>query len=158
MRYGEQVFEITVPLDGVDLDAPDALKEIIERFHARHEDLYTYSLRDQEVVLVNARVTAIGTLPALPEEPALPARAPAGPRGHRAIYLDGWCKVPVFDLDEVAPGQAIGGPAVIEAATTTVLLRATDHATITPLGWLDVRLAGGPDMAPGPPHARGAPA
>jgi N-methylhydantoinase A len=138
MRYGEQVFEITVPLDGVDLASPDLLKDITERFHARHEELYTYSLRDQEVVLVNARVAAVGELPALPEEPALPARAPAGPAGRRRIYLDGWREVPVFDLAALAAGQAIEGPAVLEAATTTVLLRAGDRAAITPLGWIAI--------------------
>jgi N-methylhydantoinase A len=138
MRYGEQVFEITVALDGLDLGAPDALKEIVERFHRRHEELYTYSLRDQEVVLVNARLAAVGVLPALPEEPALAPRAPAPPRSHRRVYLDGWREVPVFDLDALAPAQAISGPAVVEAATTTVLLRPGDRGTVTPLGWLDI--------------------
>jgi N-methylhydantoinase A len=140
MRYGEQVFEITVPLDGVNLESPDLLKEITERFHRRHEELYTYSMRDQEVVLVNARVAAVGELPALPEEPALPARAAAAPIERRRIYLDGWREVPVFDLAALAPGQTIDGPAVLEAATTTVLLRSGDGATITPLGWVDARL------------------
>jgi N-methylhydantoinase A len=138
MRYGEQVFEITVPLEGVDLDSPDLLKDITERFHRRHEELYTYSLRDQEVVLVNARVAAVGELPALPEEPALPARAPAPAGGRRSVYLDGWHEVPVFELGALAPGQAIDGPAVLEAATTTVLLRPKDRATITPLGWVAI--------------------
>jgi N-methylhydantoinase A len=138
MRYGEQVFEITVPLDGVALDSPDLLKDITERFHQRHEELYTYSLRDQEVVLVNARVAAVGELPALPEEPALAKRAPVAPGGRRRIYLDGWREVPVFDLATLAPGQEIAGPAVLEAATTTVLLRANDRATITPLGWVTI--------------------
>ena len=50
MRYGEQIFEITVPLDGVDIDAPDLIEQVIERFHHRHEELYTYSAPDQEVV------------------------------------------------------------------------------------------------------------
>ncbi|HMH53138.1 MAG TPA: hydantoinase/oxoprolinase family protein, partial [Candidatus Acidoferrum sp.] len=134
MRYGEQVFEITVPLDGVDLESPDPLKDIVERFHERHEALYTYSLRDQDVVLVNARVAAIGTLPALPQEPALPSRAPAAPRSRRRVYLGDWRDVPVHDLDTLAPGQTIDGPAVLEAATTTVLLRGSDRATVTPLG------------------------
>jgi N-methylhydantoinase A len=138
MRYGEQVFEITVALDGLDLAAPAALKEIVERFHRRHEALYTYSLRDQEVVLVNARLAAVGVLPALPEEPALPPRAPAPPYASRSVYLDGWREVPVFDLDSLAAAQAIAGPAVVEAATTTVLLGPGDRATTTPLGWLDV--------------------
>jgi N-methylhydantoinase A len=140
MRYGEQVFEITVPLDGVDLDAADPLKEIVERFHQRHEALYTYSLRDQEVVLVNARVAAVGTLPALPQEPMLSPREPAAPGSHRRVYLGGWREVPVHDLDALAPAQVVEGPAVLEAPTTTVLLRPGDRATVTPLGWLDISL------------------
>ena len=83
----------------------------------------------------------VGELPALPEEPALPARPPAAPRSRRRVYLDGWREVPVYDLDAVAPGQAVAGPAIVEAATTTALLRAGERATVTPLGWLDIRVS-----------------
>ena len=127
-------------LDGVDLESADPLKDIVERFHERHEALYTYSLRDQEVVLVNARVAAVGTLPALPQEPALASRVAAAPRTRRRVYLGDWQQVAVHDLEALAPGQTIDGPAVLEAATTTVLLRATDRATVTPLGWLDIAI------------------
>src|SRR5215831_13495037 len=72
MRYGEQVFEVVVPLDGVDWKAADPLPQIVERFHRRHEELYTYSLPGQETVLVNARVAVSGLLSALPQEPDLP--------------------------------------------------------------------------------------
>jgi N-methylhydantoinase A len=140
MRYGEQIFEVNVPLDGVDLEAPEAMTEIVARFHKRHEELYTYATPDQEVVLVNARLAVVGELPALPEEPALATRAPAAPRQRRRVYLDGWREVPVYDLDGLAPGQTVAGPALVEAATTTALLRAGERATVTPLGWLDVRL------------------
>ena len=47
MRYGEQIFEIPVPLDGVDWAGEDLVAQIADAFHARHEALYTYSLRDQ---------------------------------------------------------------------------------------------------------------
>ena len=60
MRYGEQVFEIDVSLDGIDWDAPDLVDRIEDRFHRRHEELYTYASRGQEVVFVNARVAAVG--------------------------------------------------------------------------------------------------
>ncbi|HSE95774.1 MAG TPA: hydantoinase/oxoprolinase family protein [Methylomirabilota bacterium] len=149
MRYGEQIFEVGVPLDGVDLDTPDVMKEIVERFHRRHEELYTYSAPDQEVVLVNARLAVVGELPALPEEPPVSGRPPALPRTTRPVYfggpaggdgLGGWRPVPVYDLDAVAPGQSVTGPAIFEAATTTVLVRAGERATVTPLGWLDIRL------------------
>src|SRR5262245_35287175 len=141
MRYGEQVFEVTVPLDGVDLDAADMMAHVIDRFHHRHEELYTYSLRDREPVLVNARLAVVGELPALPEEPPVPSRAPAAARQRRRVHLGEWVEAPVYDLDALAPGQVIAGPAVLETATTTVLLRAADRATVTPLGWLDATLA-----------------
>ena len=48
--------------------------------------------------------------------------------------------MPVYDLDAVAPGEAVTGPAIVEAATTTAFLRPGERATVTPLGWLDIRV------------------
>ncbi len=138
MRYGEQVFEITVPLDDVDWNAADPLPQIVERFHRRHEALYTYSMPDQEAVLVNARVAVSGILEELPQEPDLPAGPPTSPETERRIYLDDWIAAPVYAFDRLAPSQVISGPAIVESATTTVLLRPGDRATITPQGWLDI--------------------
>jgi N-methylhydantoinase A len=140
MRYGEQVFEITVALDGVDWSQVDPLPQIVERFHRRHEELYTYSLPDQETVLVNARVAVAGILSALPQEPALPRASPVAPRTERRIYLGAWISAPVYNFDALAPKQTIMGPAIVESAMTTVLLRAGERATVTPLGWLDISL------------------
>ena len=140
MRYGEQVFEVTVPLDDVDWRAADPLPQIAERFHRRHEALYTYSLPEQEAVLVNARVTVSGVLEELPQEPALPTAAPQPPRGSRRVYLDDWTEAPVYAFDALAPHQTIAGPAIVESAMTTVLLRPGDAATVTGRGWLDIAL------------------
>jgi N-methylhydantoinase A len=141
MRYGEQVFEITVPLDDMDWSTADPLPQIVERFHRRHEALYTYSMPDQESVLVNARVTVSGVLDELPREPSLPAAPPAAPRGERRIYLEEWVAAPVYAFDALAPGQRIDGPAIVESAMTTVLLRPGDAAEVTPQGWLDISLS-----------------
>lgn len=138
MRYGEQIFEVSVPLDGIDFASAGLTKSLADAFHARHEELYTYAMPDQEAVLVNARVAVVGGLPALPQEPRLSHRAPAAPRGLRRIHLGGWREVPVYDLEALAPGQVINGPAVVESATTTVLMRNGDIATVTPFGWLDI--------------------
>jgi N-methylhydantoinase A len=143
MRYGEQIFEVGVELDRIDWEAPDLLAQLAAAFHRRHEELYTYALPDQEAVLVNARVAVIGELPAPPAEPALAARPPAAPRGHRRIWLGAWHEVPVFDFAALAPGQAIDGPAIVEAATTTVLLRPGDRALTNRIGWLDIRVPAG---------------
>ena len=138
MRYGEQIFEIAVPLAGIDWSVPDPLPQ----FHARHEALYTYALRNQDAVLVNARTAVIGVLPDLPQEPALAPHAPAWPVGERRIHIAGWCKVPVYAMDLLAPGQAVAGPAIVESAMTTVLLRPGNTATATAQGWLDIEVGG----------------
>ena len=138
MRYGEQIFEVAVPLDGIDWTKEDPMPDIVERFHQRHTELYTYALRDQEVVLVNARVAVVGVLPELPKEPALPDRAPAAPAMRRRIHLGEWVDAPVYDFDALAAGQVIAGPGIVESATTTVLLQPGDRASVTREGWLDI--------------------
>jgi N-methylhydantoinase A len=140
MRYGEQVFEINVPLDGIDWGA-DPLKQIVERFHRRHEELYTYAQRDQEAVLVNARVAVVGVLPDLPQEPPLPAGAPARPSGERRVYLGGPLTAQVYDFERLVPAQKLAGPAIIESGMTTILLRPGEHAAVTSLGWLDIAIS-----------------
>jgi N-methylhydantoinase A len=142
MRYGEQIFEVGVDLDGIDWHAADLLGQLAAAFHRRHEELYTYALPDQEAVLVNARVAVIGRLPALPQEPRRGAGPPAAPQGRRRIWLGGWDEAPVLDVDALRPGQVVDGPAIVESATTTTLLRPGDRARATEHGWLDIKIAG----------------
>ena len=142
MRYGEQIFEINVPLDHIDWNASDLGLRVADAFHARHEELYTYAQRTNEVVLVNARVAAIGKLPALPKEPVLATRALAAPVRRQSIYLEGvWIEVDVHALESLAPEQEIVGPALVEGVTTCVLIEPGDKARVTPNGWLDIALA-----------------
>jgi len=140
MRYGEQIFEVTVPLDGVDIAAPDLMEQATERFHRRHEELYTYSAPDQEVVLVNVRLAAVGELPTLPAEPMIEVGGAITHWGSRRIYLGDWLDVPVYHLDAIQAGQEIKGPAIFESTTTTVMLRSADRAVVTSRGWLDIQL------------------
>jgi N-methylhydantoinase A len=144
MRYGEQVFEIAVDLDGLDWQAPGLAARIEAAFHRAHEALYTYALPDQDVVLVNARLSVIGRLPAVPGGGAAPR--PAGePKARRRIWLDQWIDVPVYAFDALGPQQAIAGPAIVESDTTTVLLRVGDQGRFDARGWLDLMVAGAPD-------------
>ena len=138
MRYGEQVYEIDVPLDGVDLDAACALNSIKYAFEQRHSELYTYALPDQAPVLVNARVSLSGELPVPPAEPHAPTSVAATACGSRLIHLDGQREVALWRFDDLSEGQQIKGPALIESATTTVLLRQGDRATVSAVRWLDI--------------------
>ena len=135
MRYGEQVFEIPVPLDGLDWNSCSLETDIAARFHDRHEALYTYALRDEPVLVVNARLSVIGELPALP-----PIRIPRGPASspvaERRILLPAPLCVPVYDFASLRDGQEIAGPAFVESPSTTILLRPNDEAHLDGRGWL----------------------
>lgn len=141
MRYGEQIFEIDVPLDGLDMDDPALAAQIEERFHRRHEDLYTYASPDQEVVFVNARVAAVGAVTRGNDDvKPSPASVPPQPKSKRKAFFGAWREVPVYAMDRLAPGHALEGPAIVEAETTTVVLNDGDRAGVNELGWLDIRL------------------
>jgi len=141
MRYGEQIFEIDVSLDGLDWDAADLVDQIEGRFHRKHEELYTYASPGQEVVFVNARVAAVGAV-APTDQDTRPASAAGvcAPRGKRQAFFGDWREVPVYALDALRPGHSLTGPAIIEAETTTVLVDAGDRVTVNALGWLDIAL------------------
>lgn len=140
MRYGEQVFEVGVPLDSVDWTADGLPARIAEAFHQRHEALFTYALRGEEVVLVTARTAAIGRLP-FRSAPAIAPRAPAAPLGTRRAMVGGTLRdLPVWPFASLAPDQRVTGPAIVESDTTTVLLREGDTARLDGRGWLEVNI------------------
>ncbi|TDR88048.1 hydantoinase/oxoprolinase family protein [Enterovirga rhinocerotis] len=140
MRYGEQVFEVDVPLDGLGWDEDGLAGRVEERFHQRHEELYTYASRDQEVVFVNARVSAIGVVPEPAQEAPSLAEAEAPAPGKRRAWFGGWREVPVHQIASLPPGTRIEGPAILEAETTTVVAGEGDVVTVDRLGWLDIAL------------------
>ncbi|MBB4363095.1 N-methylhydantoinase A [Bradyrhizobium sp. CIR18] len=142
MRYGEQVFEVDVPLSDVDLNAPSLIAELEERFHRRHEELYTYASRDQEVVFVNARLAAVGAVPRIERsDKPMPTSEPIlSPAGKRQAFFGAWREVPVYALEKLRSGHVLEGPAIIEAETTTIVINSADRATVNALGWLDVEL------------------
>jgi N-methylhydantoinase A len=142
MRYGEQVFEIDVQLNDLDWASPSIVDQIEERFHLRHEELYTYASRDQEVAFVNARVAAIGEVPqGVQAVRAASATAACVPAKTRRAFFGEWLDVPVYAAAALLPRHAIAGPAIVEAETTTVIINKGDRITVNDLGWLDIELA-----------------
>lgn len=137
MRYGEQVFEIAVPLDDLDWESANLKATIEAAFHRRHESLYTYALPDQAVVLVNLRASVFGCLPPAARS-MLPDRTGSAPHGSRRIWLDEWRDVPVHGFSTLGSRERIAGPAIVESDTTTVLLRPGDTGVFDDRGWLEI--------------------
>ena len=139
MRYGEQIYEVDVSLDGVDFDDPLLVEKIANRFHERHEALYTFCSPGQEVVLVNVHVAVVGSVPRkLGNTKAASSSAHSVKRQKSIFTADDWVEVDVHAMERLVDGQLVCGPAVIEAETTTVILHDGDVATVTGSGWLDI--------------------
>ena len=117
------------------------MEQVVERFHKRHEELYTYSAPGQDVVLVNVRAAVIGRAPG-PARRAVAARGRGGRAAEpsRLPRAAGW-RCPVYAWTGCRRARRSRGPAIFESATTTVLIRARERAVVTAEGWLDIRLS-----------------
>jgi N-methylhydantoinase A len=124
-----------VNLDGQ--TTPDTMRQA---FHDRHRELFTYALEGDEVVMVNARVAALGRLDGDAGRYAAP---PMPPATARRIRLHGiWREVPVHRFGALADGMRIHGPAILESHTTTILLAKGDSAEMDARGWLIAEVPG----------------
>ena len=145
LRYQHQGWEITVdvpqgPVSQQTIDDMDA------GFHDLHNRLYTYNLPHQTVELVNLRVTALGTLPRPPSDPAVDlsdaAPEPMSTRSMRLARSQASVDAPVYDRQQFTPGTVIKGPAVIQQRDTTTLLASGFRSNTDPYGNFVIRPIG----------------
>ena len=125
MRYVGQVHECTVDVDPFPLDEA-ALERLKAAFHARHEELYTYSEPGSMVEVVNVESAIWGQVDK-PKRMSIAAgmgaeKAIAGMR-EMIFTADGARRAtPVYAGDLLGAGDRIVGPAVIEEITTTIVI------------------------------------
>ncbi|MBC7478545.1 MAG: hydantoinase/oxoprolinase family protein [Pseudorhodobacter sp.] len=125
MRYVGQVHECTVEIDPFDI-TEDALDKLIEAFHARHEELYTYSERQSVVEIVNVESAIWGRVDRPNRMRVAPGKgADFALDGTRPMIFDASAvpqDVPVYTGARLGAGDRITGPAVIEEVTTTLVI------------------------------------
>jgi len=129
LRYFGQAFEVRVALPDGPLDEA-ALDLVAQRFHDEHRALYGYDFSgdgSQHVEWVNLRVSGIGPIQRpqlipqeIPSDPGTPE-----PRSRRPVCFDattGYVDTDVFWRPDLAPGQVVTGPAIVEEFGSTVPL------------------------------------
>lgn len=125
MRYVGQVHECTVEIGNFPVNA-HTIDQIKAAFHARHEQLYTYSEPHSTVEVVNIESTVYG-LVEKPKRMHITAGKPAEQaiKAHRdAVFsADGKrIRTPIYDGSALGAGAIVTGPAVIEEVTTTIVI------------------------------------
>lgn len=124
VRYfgeGHEV-QVTAP-EGVSGEA--AVAHLWKDFHRVHDESFGFHYEgEQDVELVNLRVRAVG----VQNRPQINAGGtsgkPAKPFGTRRVYWKGagWVDSPLYERTELAAGQAIPGPAIVQEYGSTVVV------------------------------------
>ena len=134
MRYVGQVHECTVDIGNFSIDS-GTLDQVMDAFHKRHEELYTYCERHNAVEVVNIEATVYGRI----EKPMAPhletgtaiRRLHSGSglkdaiKATRPLIFSAGGKAvdaPVYDGSRLGAGDTFSGPAVIEEVTTTIVI------------------------------------
>ena len=151
VRYARQSWELEVPVPPGALDET-AIALVRSDFHARHAQQYGYAMESEELILVNAQVSAIAVLPKPPLGTADGTNGTDASRaaaalsreepGRRQMWLGGrMVEAAVYARAGLPPGEAFAGPAIVEQLDTTTYIGPGDRVIVDPFGNLIVTVA-----------------
>jgi N-methylhydantoinase A len=141
LRYVGQEFTLPVPVDGAQLDAGDPAP-IRAAFDALHEQRYAHHSSSERVEIINVRLVALGRRDKL----VLPPLAKGGAVAQKEMRLvrfderDAEIDCPVYSRDDLPPGAAFTGPALVSEYGSTTVLFPGDDLTVTGTGELVISL------------------
>jgi N-methylhydantoinase A len=139
LRYLGQEYTLRVPTtDGEPLPA------VVARFHELHEKTFGHSAPQVMTEVVAARLVGIGLRATPAARPVLP-EAPATPIDVRPVLFEaeaGRVDARIFRREQLALGQVVDGPAVIQQLDTTTLVPPRCRATVHESGSLIITSTG----------------
>lgn len=126
IRYVGQTTEINIRVASDDPRKPFDLAAYLDEFHRKHESIYTYSVPDEPVEIVNIRVRALG----LVDKPKLRASTERSGRmpkaaASRPVWFAGsnaMVSANVYLREELSAGARIEGPAVIQELSSATIV------------------------------------
>jgi N-methylhydantoinase A len=130
----------------VELELPDHPDRgaLLERFHALHEALYSYSIPDREVEFITWRLSVRVARTRLRKADTGSANGSPNALRKLDVTLDGKSvSANVYDRRAIASGQAVTGPALIEQMDSSTLVLPGDVARVDDDGNLVIQSAEG---------------
>jgi N-methylhydantoinase A len=117
------------------LRGPDDIADLARRFHDAHHRRYGHKAQAEAIEIVNFEVTAVGLIPKPPLRTfAVGSSELPAPAAVRPVHFGPMEAAPiaVFRRSDLRPGALIEGPAVIEEATSTIVLYRGQTARVDP--------------------------
>lgn len=121
----------------------DSCAKIVQDFERDHHRQWNFLQKDRSIRLVNIRIQAVGEIGSSDRgDPVAPRRGTrAAVIGRRRIHLEGdWREIPRHLRSQLAPGDTIAGPAVIEEASSNFVIGTGDSLAVDALSNLVVEL------------------
>ena len=147
MRLQGQIHEITVPIPAAPLSSSD-IEGISADFHQIYQELYSRRNLSLPIEVQNWRLLVSGPQPSLElrQQEAGSIGAGSALKGARRAYFpnahgpdqSGFVDCPVYDRYALPVGATLDGPAIVEEAEATTLVRPGDSAMVDP--WLNLRI------------------
>src|SRR5262249_48402554 len=131
LRYVGQFHPLTLSLAGIASLDPASIPKL---FHRAHLDRYGHNAEGEAVEATAFRVTAVVAIVKPPAE-VVPGPSSVGADRHaatRRVMFDQnqWIECSIHRRSQLALGEEIMGPAVIEDVDTNIVLRTVDRATV----------------------------
>ena len=136
MLYGGQINSKRASSPLLFLESDEDVKAVYERFEQEFSEAFSpLAVNVPGGVYIDTFVLRV----AVPgQELSLPAHEitdePPTPTGSRQAYFGGWLDTPVYAFEALLPGQALSGPAIVQAAYTTAVIPPGRSFTIDKYG------------------------
>jgi 5-oxoprolinase (ATP-hydrolysing) len=118
----------------LEVPAGDDLNRIVATFEQRYKQQYGFLMPDKPLVIEAVAVEAMGSAQAASDEqPAFhPRPGPLVPLATNRIYTGGAHRdAPVYDREDLRPGDRIAGPAILRERNATTVIEPGWCATLT---------------------------
>jgi 5-oxoprolinase (ATP-hydrolysing) len=117
--------------------APD-IATMRSQFERIYQQRYSFIMADRDLIIESVTVEAIGIMPT-PTEPQIASTRTSRlePRKTVSVYTKGnWYQVPIFDRQDLQPGDEIFGPAIVIETTSTNIIEPDWVGTLTANNYL----------------------
>lgn len=143
-RYPHQVWEVEVPLPTLRITSATDVEALADAFHTMHEKLFAISDPASVVEVVGWRVRASCRTRTAPLGQVESGPAGTRRRRTRSVHFAGHGQVQAVVLahDDIAPGEVVAGPAIVETPVTVVVVDPDATATRATTGALVLRRNG----------------
>ncbi|WP_049911331.1 hydantoinase/oxoprolinase family protein [Halorubrum coriense] len=141
LRYAGQAFELSVPVPDGPIDS-QTKTEIRDRFHRKHQQRYGHAYDDEPIELVTLRTRARGVV----ETPNLRHDSNTGDVAdaivdERPVHFDGEVRdTRVYQREQLPAAGQFTGPAIVEGAESTVVVRPEQSVEVDEYGSLIVEV------------------